>query len=189
MPRNPTSEQNKRLLAVSEKRQDEVVRLYLTGSTLRGVARELGVSVTTVIRDMDRARKEWKLETAKTYDQLLPEKLAQLDAIRSAAWEGWKRSLRIEKVVSKEAGENANGSFSKLGKRQKHQAGDPRFLSQLEKCLRLECQLRGLLDADAGKTSDTMIEVVEVIIESPEQHKEFKTLSFEQYRKAAEKVG
>jgi transposase-like protein len=185
----PTDQSNQRDQAASDERQEEVVRRYLTGSSMREVARQMGISVMTVARDLQRARETWKTETAKTYDELLPEKLAQLEAIRSAAWEGWKRSLKAAKRHTKTTTTHTDGFSDSTSDMTERSTGDPRYLVQLERCLRLECQLRGMLDKDAGSSGETVSEVVEIVITTREEHEEFKSLSMEEFRKRAGKVG
>lgn len=163
--------------------------MFMSGSSMRAIGREVGVSVTTVFHDLDRARQKWKEETAKSYADHLPIKLAELDAIRAAAWDGWKRSLLDEVTKKREAGETDKGANSKRSTQRRGQSGNPIFLARLESCLRLECRLLGLLDGDIHIENINM-EVVEVVIQSKEQHEEFKkTLSFAAFQKQMGKTG
>ena len=177
----PSAAKNKRGLAISEKRQEEVVRQYLTGSTMREVSRQIGVSVVTIAKDLERARKAWKENVARSYDELLPEKIAQLDTIRAAAWVGWKRSLKNTKRNSNTKTTTLEGVIDSETIATETSSGDPRFLAQLERCLRLECELRGMLDQKKD-TGEVHSEVVEVVITTREEHDEFKSLSMEQFK-------
>ena len=189
MAKKRTSTANKRKAAASEQRQAEVVRRWLTGDSLRTIGDDLGISQVTVMRDLNRARETWKEETAKSYDELLPEKLAQLEAIRAAAWEGWKRSLKVTKRKTKTNTTHSEGFSETESTTRELSTGDPRFLAQLEKCLRLECQLRGMLDKDASGGQGTSAEVVEIVINTKAEHEEFKALSMEEFRKRTGKAG
>lgn len=178
-----TTQANKRAKAASDARQADVVRMYLTGSTIADIVRETGFAYRTIMRDMERARQTWKEETGKVYDELLPEKLAQLDAIRAQAWIGWKKSLRADVRKTKSVTNNSDGGSDTNTVSRSKANGDPRFLAQLEKCLRLECQLRGLLDSDLDTQKGSSAQVVEIVIASKEEHEEFKILSMESLRK------
>ncbi|MFG0261016.1 MAG: hypothetical protein ACF788_01300 [Novipirellula sp. JB048] len=167
-----------------DERQSTVARLFLQGASLSEVARQLCISPSTASRDMMKAREAWKKETAKTYDELLPEKLAELDAIRAAAWEGWKRSIRPENTISNETSVGPDGETQRRGRKRKSTAGDDRFLARLESCLRLECQLRGLLDQDAGNTVSTVVNAVEIVINNAEEKEKFdKIYSLEEFQR------
>lgn len=178
MSKRATTQQNTRARVASEARRTEIVRLYLAGEKLDVIAEQVGISKRTVIRDINRARKVWKEETARNYDELLPEKLTQLDEIRRAAWEGWKESRKdaTEVTISEEHGKTV---------KTKGQSGNPSYLNQLAQILRLECQLRGILDTDGD--SMNIPSIVEVVITSKQEHEEFKSLNFEQYKNRLEK--
>lgn len=169
-----TAQQNKRDLAASEQRQAEIIRLYLSGAKIADIAKEVGISERTVMRDINRAREQWKEHAARNYDELLPEKLMQLEEIRHAAWQGW--------VDSRKDFSETTVSDKGIATKTRGQAGNAAFLGQLEKILRLECQLRGMLKDESESTNVPTI--VEVVIKSREEHEEFKTLNLEQYRKS-----
>lgn len=185
----PSSTQNLKELAASEERQEEVARRYLTGSSMRRISQQMGISLSTVARDLQRTREAWQERNARTYEELLPEKLAALDVIRAQAWIGWKRSLRDERSETDETGTNGHGPFSKQRKRRKGQSGNPNYLSRLESCLRLECELRGMLNKDTGGNVNVAADVVEIVITTRAEHEEFKTLSMDEFRKLSGKVG
>lgn len=179
MAKRSTAQQNTRAKVASESRRAEIVSLYLSGEKIDVIAERMGVHRRTVIRDINRARKIWKDDATRKYDELLPEKLTQLDEIRREAWEGWKESRKdaTEVIISEEHGKTV---------KTKGQSGNPAFLNQLAQVLRLECQLRGILDTDVDSTNVPAI--LEVVIKTKAEHEELKTLNFEQYKDRLEKT-
>jgi hypothetical protein len=157
--------------------------MYLQGMTMRAIGHELGISVKTVFNDMERARQKWREVVARSYEEHLPAKLAELDAVRAAAWEGWKRSLEDDVTDHKEKGSNSQGSNSKRSKKRRRQSGNPAFLARVESATRMECKLLGLLDRDSGDGDTDAPKIVEVIITSREEHEEFNTISLENYQR------
>lgn len=175
---------NRRTGTASESRQAEVVRRYLTGERIAEIARSLGVSHRTIMRDIERARKTWREETKKSYDELLPEKLAELNEIRKANWAGWKRSLEDARSRSRKVRNTPDGITVENAKKREQKVGDPKFLGQLERILRTECELRGLLDKSDGKENGDAPQVQEVVITSQEEYQQFQeTLSMEDFKK------
>lgn len=173
-----TKQRNRRAITASEQRQAETITLYLGGAKIDEIAEKQNVSERTVMRDINRARKKWKEHTARNYDELLPEKLIQLEEIRAAAWAGWHQSREdVEEVTVSEK----NG----ITKKARGQSGNPAFLAQLAKVLQLECQLRGILENENEST--TIPTIVEVVINTKSEHEEFKTLSFDDYKSTVER--
>ena len=185
-----TTETNARQLTASQQRQARVVELYLTGKSLRTIAADVGVTVRTVLRDVSRAREEWKERAARTYAELLPDKLAELEQMRQAAWDGWMKSLRdsdseTDSTTVSSGKSNTNRSRT-VAKTKARQNGDPRFLALLEKFMRLECQLLGMLDADPVANQPAPV-FVEVVVESREDVEQFEALTIDGFRNAVNK--
>ena len=181
---------NRRTRAASEARQAEVVRLYLTGHRIATIVRELGVSTRTVMRDLERARKTWKEQIGRTYDDLLPEYLERLQTLWQANWDGWRRSLQDTHTRSKSDTTGEKGSYETKTTTKSKSSGNPRYLSQLERILRTECELLGLLDKDGNTGNQDAPQVQEIVISSHAEYEEFKqTVSMEEFKKQAGKVG
>lgn len=153
----------------SAMRQAEVARRYLTGESMVAISKTMGVGIRTVYRDLERAREVWKANAEQEYGRKLPEKLAQLAAVRGAAWEGWKRSLRDERTRTHEEGTSSEGAYSKTRSQRKGQSGNPAFLVTIHNCLQTECKLMGLLESDAGSDSVDSPRVITVVVDSVEQ--------------------
>lgn len=178
-----TAEENRRKLIAAEKRQARVVSLYLQSARVHQIAKLMGISDRTVLRDIERARASWREVAGRVYDDLLPEKLAELDEIRRAAWKGWKRSLEDEEEITEET--SAEGKKSKT--RRRGQSGNPAYLNTLEKILRTECELRGMLDAKPAQ--EQVIPVVEVIVSNRDEKEQFETITTQQFKRISETPG
>ena len=178
-----TAETNRLKLAMSEARQSRVVRLYFQGMRVHPIAKRLKISDRTVLRDIDRARHTWRESASQTYDDLLPEKLAEIDELKRAAWTGWRRSLEDEEEITEQTG--ADGIT--VRRRRRGQSGNPAYIRSLTKLVETECQLRGMLDPKPG--NELVIPVVEVVVTSREEKEEFETITTQQFRKISETPG
>lgn len=172
-----TAEKNRLQLAKSEARQARVIRLYFQGMRVHQIAKRMKISDRTVLRDIDRARAEWRETAGKSYDEHLPEKLAEIEQIKTAAWRGWAKSLADEEEYTEESSEDGH----KVRKKRRGQSGNPQFLNVLSKQVELECQLRGMLDPKPSTT--VVVPVVEVIVKNREEKDQFETLTAEQFAK------
>lgn len=179
-----TDQTNRRKLAASEKRQDAVVSAYLTGTSLRQIAAEFGITVNTVVKDVGRAREEWRKKAGLSYEEHLPQKLAEIERMRKEAWNGWKRSLRNERRRSVTEYTNADGCGTSTTSTTARRDGDPRFLSLLEKYMRLECQLTGMLDGKPPERDNVPV-FVEVVVNNRDEVDEFETITVEQFKQSA----
>lgn len=178
-----TGETNRLKLIQSEARQAKVIRLYLQGNRVHRIAKVMGISDRTVLRDIDRARQAWKEKTGRTYDDLLPEKLAELEHIKRAAWVGWRESLKDEEETTETAGPEG----TTVRRRRRGQSGNPAYLNTLCKLVETECQLLGLLDPKPSQ--ELAIPVVEVIVTTRQEKEEFETITTQQFRRIAETPG
>lgn len=177
------NEINRQKLIQSEERQAKVIRLYLQGNRVHRIAKAMGISDRTVLRDIDRARQAWKEKTGRTYDDLLPEKLAEIEHIKRAAWVGWRESLKDEEEV----GESTGPEGTTVRRRRRGQSGNPAYLRTLAKLVETECQLTGLLDPKPSQ--ELAIPVVEVVVTTRQEKEEFETITTQQFRKIAETPG
>src|SRR4051794_3539145 len=82
-----------KVYAVDERRAT-VARLYCEGLTQATIAGIVDVSQQQVSLDLVAIREEWKRQQAEQFDTYKVEQLAKIDATESAAWRGWRRSLR-----------------------------------------------------------------------------------------------
>ena len=154
------------LASVTEEMADrraKVESLVLRGWTPRAIAQKLGVSPTTIYRDIKAVRDQWKVLRVRDYDAALSEQLEKLIAIEREAWDAWDRSKQEEvrtKVIKegesktsegRQEAENTNGNQFAAGKHKAERAtasqtGDLRYLELVIKCIDRRCKMQGLDD-------------------------------------------
>lgn len=150
-----------------DQRRNTVHELYLKGHSLRYIARQLNVVVSTVFHDVNAIREEWRSQRVQKLDDEINHQLAKYDLIETQAWIGWERSLResVEKVA--EAGETKDGPYQKRRRKRVLQSGDPRFLKIIDDVLASRRQLLGL-NAPSKVEMTSVIKSVEVEVKTPD---------------------
>ena len=123
-----------------EQRRQEVGGLYLKGSTQAQIARELGVSQSTVSTDLKAIRREWRDSRIRDFNDAVAIELKKLVHLEREAWSGWERSQQPAESTKV----SQNGSDKKAEKVVKQQQGDPRFLEQVHRCIVSRRTLLGL---------------------------------------------
>ncbi len=113
-----------------------VMEAYVNGTTMHAIARQMGVSVATVSRDVAAVRDDWREQMTELYDTWKDRELDRLDKLEVMASEGWERSRRDgKKVVNSEKGKT---------KERQQRDGDPAFLKVLATCIGERCRILGL---------------------------------------------
>ena len=109
-------------------RQDraEVARLYLEGWTQAGIGAQLGLSRQQIGYDLGAVRQEWLRSSLVDFNAKKAEELAKVDQLEREYWSAWEASKK---------GRQANTA---------EQAGDPRYLAGVERCIEQRCKLLGL---------------------------------------------
>jgi|GEM_PF-1399300 len=129
--------------AVLDDRRRKVAELTLRGLKQDEIARRLGVNQSTIGRDLDMVRGEWRQSAIRDFDEARGQELEKLALIETEAWAAWQRSQQPLQAASLANGKDGQRSSSSL----KHQYGDPRFLDQINKCVTQRCILLGLQPA------------------------------------------
>ena len=169
--------------------------LYLRGKTYKEIAKELGVSLQAIRKRIRQARSMWKKSAASSYQQHLCIQLAKLDEIEAAAWIGWERSLGDDLETMTEDVETTNKeaetpavTVSRTQVKRKQLKGNATFLRTIEATVRQRSELLGLLDANVRDAANIAEEadIVSVVIADRDEAKELQTLSFAEYKEAAE---
>lgn len=99
----------------AEERRVHVAEALLARRPLRRIARDLGVAVATVHKDVTRIRDEWSRARLANFDALVGEELTRLEAAERAIWphvldgKGWAvdRLLSIQERRAKYLGLDA----------------------------------------------------------------------------------
>lgn len=137
---NETDDQREQQLA-------EVARLYLTGQTQAAIGKQLGIAQSQVCYDLKIIRQRWLDSQVRDFDEARAVELAKIDAVEVQFWVGWERSLRDKEIKQKKSKTGVAASEEE-GTTVHGQAGDPRFLDGVMKCIQKRCELLGL---DAAK--------------------------------------
>jgi len=126
-------------------RREEIARRYLQGQYQSQIARDMGITQSAVSLALKKIRAEWLASSLRNFDALQAEQLAKIDLVEVAAWEGWARSLLPREVSVTEATEGkAQPTVRKASLRREGQAGDPRFLVCVQKCIDQRIGILGL---------------------------------------------
>jgi hypothetical protein len=130
--------------------------MLLRGNTLRQIAQQLGMSVSTVRRDCEYLRREWEASRIETRDAWVGRHLAVYAQLERAAWQGYESSAQpTRKTVMRSRG---LAPVPKSGERlatpkliaveqvvrEESHAPDPRFLEVLERVSASRAKLLGL---------------------------------------------
>jgi hypothetical protein len=125
-------------------RRRHAARRYLRGETQWEIAFALEVDQATVSRDLKALREEWRANALMDVSARVAEELRKVDECEKCAWQAWARSQENAEVLKA----RMQGKDAVTEKTSKGQAGDPRFLELVLKCVARRCELLGL---DAAK--------------------------------------
>lgn len=151
--------------AQQERDRREISRLYLQGMYQTDIAAKLGLSQSTVSRDIQVLIEEWKIERVYDINEAKARELAKVDNLELEYWEAWHRSQEnAEKEIKKAKGAGGKASNQEIQKITEGQTGDPRFLSGIQWCIERRCLILGV---DAPKKTkleiDPDLNVIRVI--------------------------
>ncbi len=147
MPPHSPSE----LLQVLERRKN-VAQRYLRGQTQWEIACAFEVDQATVSRDLTEIRKAWLASAVRDVNEIKAKELAKIDATEEQAWKAWAKSQENAEVLRAKM---RDGS-SETEKISKGQAGDPRFLDIVLKCVQRRCEILGVIDPKSPGSNNTV---------------------------------
>lgn len=128
-------------LIILERRQ-RVARAYQELTPQWKIAQAEGVSQQTISQDLAFIREQWRQSMLLDADQRMAQELAKIDDLEAKARAGWERSCQdAENIRTTTTAEGTQTVTTRRG-----QAGDPRFLDVISKCIQDRCKLLGLLD-------------------------------------------
>jgi len=125
-----------------QRRRQLVAQWYLQCWPQAAIARELGVSQSTVSSDLKTIRRQWRESQIRDFDEAVTVELKRVDALEREAWSAWQRSqepAEMTRVTSDPKGKRAEKTV-------RQQPGDPRFLERIHRCI---ASRRALLGLDA----------------------------------------
>jgi biotin operon repressor len=145
--------QQDKVRKVTEAKKNELAKLYATGQwSMRKLAKHIGVSLSVVWRHVEELRQKWREDRNEQIDTIKQRELAKVDLLEEEALAAWERSQDDEVKVETEFADKKTGKKSK--ETRVGQAGDPRFLQQIERCIKSRREILGL---DAPTKSEQQI--------------------------------
>jgi hypothetical protein len=152
----PSSQKDFRVL----ERRVAVAQQYLQGEQQYVIARNLKVSQSQISLDLKALRQAWLASALRDFDALKAEQLAKLDVIEREAFLAWAQSRQPREMSFTETTEGGemviDGQLMPRSPRRKEslrkegQAGDPRFLQVIQKCIEQRCAILGLGEEQAA---------------------------------------
>lgn len=128
-------------------------------SSTRQLAQSLGLSASTVRRDLTALREEWRRERARDYDDWVAQQLQEINLGLKEAWRGWHDS----RLPNRQTKSKSKGLVKKPPEGQKRispraedmlefeqgvvertSSGDPRFIELIAQLLSARAKLLGL---------------------------------------------
>jgi len=118
--------------------------LYLQGWIQVAIAEKLGVSQTTVSRDLRALQDKWLESSLIDFDTVKATELAKIDNLERIYYDAWERSCEDAVVQVAKAVESSKDTRKEGTKTTKGQVGDPRFLAGVQWCIDKRCKIFGL---------------------------------------------
>lgn len=115
--------------------------MYCQGVPQTQIAQELGISLETLLSDLQAVTQEWIASAWAGFDELVARELAKINHLEAVAWQAWERSCRDQettKVVLQ--GEDKKRSEKTV----RTQAGNSAFLNRICWCIEKRSRLLGL---------------------------------------------
>ena len=143
-----------------ERRKNLVLEYYLRGWTFSQITKELKVSRSTVSKDINSIRDEWRATRADAIGKELLHELARIDAIERETWTQWESS-KVEEVTTRAETEviittDSSGrqvrtpGSEKVVRSTKLRNADPRYMDSIRWCIEQRCKLLGLVQNAAA---------------------------------------
>ncbi len=136
-----------------------IAELILKGEPVRQIGQQLGLSPSTIRRDLAALKIEWERHRIQTRDEWTARQLQGLELLIKEAWRAWgqslapvtKRTTRSKGATKKpERGARLNVkpedvlSFEQTHREETRGGGDPRHLEIIERALAARAKLLGL---------------------------------------------
>jgi len=122
----------------------KIADLYLKGWLQADIAEELGISDSTVSRDLAAMRKAWLKSALMDFNEAKARELAEIDHLERVAWAEWLESKEAkESTVQKTSTSNRNKRVE-AQIRKETRLGDPRYLGIIQWCIDRRCKILGV---------------------------------------------
>lgn len=169
-----------------------VARLYLAGRIQAQISEELGISQTTVSRDIKFLTDEWKQERVYDINEAKARELAKIDNLELIYWDAWERSRKNAEIKTKKAIKigidltpaqlatlsavlpsdvikmiSQGVNRQELQERSEGQVGDPRYLAGIQWCIEQRCRILGVEAPKkiegGGEDGSLEVKIIEVV--------------------------
>lgn len=132
--------------------------MYLQGRAIADIATEIGVSDSTIRRDLRLIMEYWRRSAVFDFNQRKMRELAALEMTESEAWSAWRRSCEskiktVHRVRSADVTEDGESEITTDITTTEQRDGDPRFLAIIEKCITTRLKVIGAL-TPSGDTNE-----------------------------------
>lgn len=121
-----------------------IARLYLQGRYQADIAEELGISQSTVSRDIEYLIAEWKKERVYDINEAKARELAKIDNLEVEYWEAWQRSKEEYKIKRKKATSSPDGTRKEQEQRIEERVGTKAYLDGVQWCIEMRCKILGI---------------------------------------------
>ena len=126
-------------------RRQTIAALYLQGKYQFQIAAHLSVSQQLISQELRTIQRLWLNSTLRDFDAVKAQELAKLDDVEREYWAGWHRSFKDAEQSIMEASDTPEGGRRhKVVTRKQGQAGDPRFLDGVMRCIEKRCDILGI---------------------------------------------
>ena len=133
---------NRKLAIVDRRRR--VSAFYLQGKSQHEIAKDLGVAISTVCKDLKAIQAEWRASTVTDFNAARAKELAAIVALERVHWEAWEKSRGDIEVMTVRTGTDNRGPYDERQIRTQKSVGDPAFLQGVHACMEKRCKIMGL---------------------------------------------
>lgn len=150
--RNPIQAQRDRV---------EVARLYLQGYTQLQIADKLEIDQSTVCRDLQVIKRQWRQEALGHANELIQAELERLRLIEQQAWDAWNHSRQntIGATVHEQLQEALGGNVATRS-RTDSKVGENSYLETILKVIQQRVKILGLDANTQAKANDIVREQI-----------------------------
>lgn len=132
----------RRTKSETESDRAKIARYLLKGYEQQEIAAKMGLSESTISRDVKAIRKEWKESALMDFNEARNRELAALNLIERENWRAWMKSKRKDVVTTLSGGEGMNTHASTT---ERERYGDDRYMKIIMWCHEQRAKLMGLV--------------------------------------------
>ena len=154
----------RRTTAQMEADRTEAGRLWCRGYTEHEIANMLELPRSTINRDLEAIKAEWRKKVSRDRVELLLDEIAKLDHLEHVAWQAWEASQQEKETQSSESvlldqlrqemtgavdGGMAGGRRLRSSIKKESRDGSVAFVRLAFECIKQRCLLYGLAPKDS----------------------------------------